>query len=50
MLSTLVGVLLAILAGYRQGLAGGGHTWKGWMQEDVKVFAVFCILVGVIFC
>lgn len=43
MLSTLMGVLLDILA-------GEGHTWKGRMQEDVEVFAVFCILVGVILC
>lgn len=43
MLSTLAGVLLDILA-------GGGHTWKGRMQEDVEVFAVFCILVGMILC
>lgn len=43
MLSTLMGVLLDILA-------GEGHTWKGRMQEDVEIFAVFCILVGVILC
>lgn len=35
------------LLGLYGGLAGGGHTVEGFMQESVEIFAMFCILVGI---
>lgn len=38
---------LADLAGYGGGVAGGGHTGEGFMQEGVEASAVICVLVDV---
>lgn len=46
-LLALVAAFLADLAGCDGGVAGGGHTGEGFVQEGVEASAVICVLVDV---